>query len=42
MLIHPNEKVDHEEDIECQVDLLCSIICPGNASLHSITNIKDY
>ena len=33
---YPNEKIDHEEDIECEIYLLGGILCPGYAGLHSI------
>ena len=37
---HPDEEVDHEENIECQVDLLGCVLRPGNAGLHCVTKIN--
>ena len=34
---HSDEEVDHEEDIECEVNLLCCILSPGDTSLHGVT-----
>ena len=32
---HPNEKVDHEKNVEGEIDLLGGVLCPSCASLHS-------
>ena len=39
--MHPDEEVHHEEDVECQVYLLCSVLQPWDACLHSITVIRN-
>ena len=35
---HPDEEVDHEEDVEGEVDLLSGVLCPGKTSLDRVTN----
>ena len=37
---HPDEEVDHEENIECQVDLLSGVLRPGDAGLNCVAKIK--
>ena len=37
MLIHPYEKVDHEENIECQINLLRCVLSPWDTGLDSVT-----
>ena len=32
---HPNEKVDHEKNVEGEVKLLRGVLCPGCARLHT-------
>ena len=44
---YPDEKINHKEDIEAKVDLLCFILRPGNTSLNrvavkKIRNIKCF
>ena len=34
---HPDEEVDHEEDVECEIELLSCILGPGYTGLHSVT-----
>ena len=34
---HPNEEVDHEENIESKVDLLRSVLKPRNTRLDIVT-----
>ncbi len=34
---HPNEEVDHEENVEREIDLLSRVLVPRNAILHAIT-----
>ena len=34
---YSDEKVDHEEDVECQIYLLRGVLRPGHAGLHSVT-----
>ena len=36
---HPNEEVDHEENVESQVDLLGRVLEPRNTRLHIVTAI---
>ena len=36
---HPNEEVDHEENVETQVDLLGRVLQPRNTRLHIVTAI---
>ena len=38
---HPDEEVDHEENIECQVDLLGCVLRPGDAGLNCVAKIKQ-
>ena len=33
----PDEEVDHEEYVECKINLLCCVLSPGDAGLHCIT-----
>ena len=33
----PDEEVDHEEYVECQINLLCCVLSPGDTGLHCIT-----
>ena len=33
----PYEEVDHEEDVEAQINLLCGVLQPGYARLHVVT-----
>ena len=37
MLSYPDEEVDHEEDVEGEVDLLGRVLCPGDALLYTLT-----
>lgn len=37
MVTHPDEEIDHEEDIEGQVDLLCCALWPGCTWLNAFT-----
>ena len=37
---HPDEEVDHEEDVEGEVYLLRGVGCPGHTGLHSVTRIE--
>ena len=39
---HPDEEVDHEEDVEGEVYLLRGVGGPGHAGLHGVTGIQDY
>ena len=34
---YSDEKVDHEEDVECQIYLLRGVLSPGHAGLNSVT-----
>ena len=34
---HSDEEVDHEEDVECEIELLSCILGPGYTGLHSVT-----
>ena len=34
---HPDEEVDHEEDVETKVDLLSCVLKPRNTGLHIVT-----
>ena len=34
---HPDEEVDHEEDVETKVDLLSCVLKPRNTCLHIVT-----
>lgn len=34
---YPDEKIDHEEDVECQINLLGRILCPRYALLNTFT-----
>ena len=34
---YPDEEVDHEEDVEGEVDLLGRVLCPGDALLYTLT-----
>ena len=36
---HPDEEVDHEEDVETKVDLLSCVLQPRNTCLHIVTAI---
>ena len=36
---HPDEEVDHEEDVEAEVDLLGGVLQPRNTRLHIVTAI---
>ena len=36
---HPDEEVDHEEDVEAKVDLLGRVLQPRNTRLHIVTAI---
>ena len=36
---HPNEEVDHEENIETKVNLLGCVLQPRNTRLHIVTGI---
>ena len=36
---HPNEEVDHEENVETKVDLLGCVLQPRNTRLHIVTAI---
>ena len=36
--LYPDEKVDHEEDVECQIYLLGGVMGPGYAGLHGIAS----
>ena len=38
----PDEEVDHEEDVEGEVDLLSGVLCPGKTSLDRVTNRRSY
>ena len=38
---HPDEEVDHEEDVEGKVDLLGRVFNPGGACFHSIPESGD-
>ena len=33
---HPDEEVDHEENVESEVDLLCGVFNPRSAGFHTI------
>ena len=33
----PDEEVDHEEYVECKINLLCCVLSPGDTGLHCIT-----
>ena len=33
---HPDEEVDHEEDVEGKVYLLCGVLCPRHTRLHRV------
>ena len=35
----PDEEVDHEEDVEAEVDLLGGVLQPRNTRLHIVTAI---
>ena len=37
LVAHPNEEVDHEEDVETKVDLLSCVLKPRNTGLHIVT-----
>ena len=39
---HPDEEVDHEEDVEGEVYLLRGVGCPGHTGLHCVTRIGGY
>ena len=39
---HPDEEVDHEEDVEGKVNLLGGVLNPGSACLHTIPANKDW
>ena len=34
---HPDEEVDHEEDVETKVNLLSCVLQPRNTGLHIVT-----
>ena len=36
---HPDEEVDHEEDVECQVYLLGCVLQPRYTGLHAVTEL---
>ena len=38
---HPDEEVDHEEDVEGEVYLLRGVGGPGHAGLHCVTGMED-
>ena len=38
-LAHPDEEVDHEENVESEIDLLGQIFAPGNAFFHAFAVI---
>ena len=38
---HPNEEVDHEENIETKVNLLGRVLQPRNTRLHIVTAITS-
>ena len=40
-MFDPDEEVDHEEDVEGEINLLGGVLCPGKTGLHSVTDIKD-
>ena len=40
-LSHPDEEVDHEENVESEVNLLGRVLNPGSACLHTIPGNKD-
>ena len=40
-LAHPDEEVDHEENVESEVNLLGRVLNPGSACLHTIPGNKD-
>ena len=37
---HPDEEVDHEEDVECEVNLLGGVFLPWDALLNAQTVYK--
>ena len=39
---HPDEEVNHEEDVEGKVYLLRGVGRPGHAGLHSVTEKEAY
>ena len=38
---YSDEEVDHEEYVECQVNLLGLVICPWNTGLYSVTRLEQ-
>ena len=34
---YPDEEVDHEEDVECEIDLLCGAVGPLLTRLYRLT-----
>ena len=41
-LAHPDEEVDHEENVESEVNLLGCVLNPGSACLHTIPKSEDW
>ena len=43
--LDPDKKVDHEKDVEGQINLLSFVVCPGHTSLHCVTEknkLRDF
>ena len=38
---HPDEEVDHEEDVESEVDLLGRVLNPRSACFHTIPEQRN-
>ena len=41
ILTYPDKEVDHEEDVEGEVDLLGGVLCPGDAGLNRVAGGID-
>ena len=39
---HPDEEVDHEENVEGEVDLLCRVLYPRSAGFYTIPENREW